>query len=687
MSRFRPAVSLFTLLFFFLPVLPSGYANLDNVSKNDHGNADFNQDRTLDHAGRRSSGDNGQFGVGTPEDWERDASAAFVAEAKDGETPKDAVDRERAEIDEQYQEEDKAEQERWQRELDEFDRVQKEESERQARLEKLDREKLERDRADSQRAIDNFNKLNGPASGWTAEQQEKYEKLVQENARLNEPTEQDNQEIERRQQIRDQVYKDIRTGAMNMGGLSEDEIRARQDAYNMSDAATKTWRDATFTGKMVSEVSKDTFNQREQGIMANNMVISADVYLKNPNLTPEQRAAAESVKKLAMGQRQNAAEAIVNNGAVVIAGMAADAATLAVARPASFVAGKVAGALAPAATEVTVDAAAGAAKVGAGEAAGQTAGRTAGTETGQVAGRTGGAEAGQAAGGKLPSQMTQAEAQAYNDAQAAKAVHEGWTGGKPMPNPGDSVVMPAGSTQAANELQAVKNSVGELAQNQIDDLFKPGANLTPTQVIQKAEILAQREAAAAAMGTNANNLPLKAYPGFSSPATSGVMPGAGTAAGEGTQAFNGALTTPHAAGTGPMGTQVLPGAGQAAGSSAGGATQAFPQTLPIPAGQGAGKIATAATEGGTQVGMQAAGSSSGGTTQAFNQVLPAPGQAAGSASSGGTQVFNQTLSLPPGQGASRVTTAGSEAATAVFRSGEAAGEGTQAYTAGPPKSR
>ena len=124
------------------------------------------------------------------------------------------------------------------------------------------------------------------------------------------------------------VNREINDLAAKMGGTSEDEKAERAQNARTAEAGTDTWRNITFTGRMVSEMGEDLFHQRELGIEANNMVIAARHYLKREDLTPGQRHAAEQYLARAIGARGNAAEAILQDSAVVLSGTAADVGTL-----------------------------------------------------------------------------------------------------------------------------------------------------------------------------------------------------------------------------------------------------------------------------------------------------------------------------------------------------------------------
>ena len=628
MSRFpRTIVSIFVLIF-FLSFSSVSLANLDN--KRDEPKTDPNLN-SIDRINSR-----GDFSFGTS-DWERQASAGFLGTGGDDDSFEEKVEGEREGIDKVHKEHDDAVDAREQQELKDWDKAQeqkyKEEAERKARLEKLDQEKLERDRADSQREIDRFNQNHGPSSGWTTEEHEKYDKLVEKNNVLNEPTQAEREQIDKQQNARDQVHNDIKKGAQQMGMMDDQSRLERENAHRMSNAATKGWRNWTFTGQMVNHVEQDIFNQREKGIVAKSMIISAEVYLKNPNLTPEQKKAAEQIlaqNKFAMGA---AADAISKDIAVILCGTTADVGMLGAGKAVT----KVVGGL-----KTLIFGEAAASGTTAGATAGTTGATAAGTEAGTTAGaKVAGTEAGAQAGAKAAGQ-DMAQVQAAHDAKAAQEAGKAWRSGQNV-NPGDSVVMPVEAAAAQAEMNAIKASASKLSQSEVDKLFQPGANLTPTQIIQKAEILAQREASAAATGaapgTAANPLS-GASGGWSEGATviggKAATPATGQAAAGGTQAFNGALTLPHP---------------PPAGAVSGGTTQAFGGVMPIPGGAG---TATAASEAATVSG-NLTGNAAGGTTQAFKPVLPLPGGATTAATeaptvvgnlTGQTQAFNKVLPVP-----------------------------------------
>lgn len=500
--------------------------------------------------------------------------------------------------------------------------------------EKADREALDRRREQARRSYELYERAAEKDGAITDEEQTELDRRwgVWMNAEQLTPAEE--AEVNRYTQVRNQVSDDISQIASGLGGTNAEDRAERRQTFDMANAGTKTWRNATFTGQMVNQVAEDTFAQRERGIKAKNRYEAANIYLQQIGHTEEEIRIATEIRDTAYQTMGVAADAIAKNGGVVMLGTAADVGMLGLGRPVSWVSGKITGAVRGAITGGTEAGAAAAGSTAGTEAGvGAAAGRTAGTEAGtggstaaNAAGRAGGEAAGDATQA-LSRADQQAVNQAVNDAKAQEAVSAGWRGGKELIDGGDSIVLGAeaagGSTAAASSTTSeyFAKKAAELTIDEINALFKPGANLTGEQIGMKAELLAQGWRAPGA--------------GAVLPAPPGLVPGA---------ASEGA-------------TLVLPAgkAGAAGGSSAaaGGATLPPPGVAP-PAGfaSEAGTLVTRAGEAG------AAGA--GGTTQAGAgaMTLPPPGSSA--AAGGTTKAFSGAVTLPPPSGA---TGAASNAAT------------------------
>ncbi|MBI4358061.1 MAG: hypothetical protein HY584_02060, partial [Candidatus Omnitrophica bacterium] len=465
-----------TLLLFFallLTVSSPALATLDEIK--DRG-PDLASDRALDRLNR-----GGSFGAGgggyVPDDWEREASGGFLGEGDDEQSYKDSAERERERINKRYKKHEDAEIEHRDKLTGIENEKYREDREREKRLDKLNKEKLDKDRDNAQHDIDRFNQTHGPQGGWTPEERAEYDKLVDKHAQLVQPTEEEAKDIQKHQEQRDKIYQQIRNGAFQMGNLSPEQVQERLDRAETADAATRTWRDFTFTGKMVTEVQDDIVRQRERGIFANNMIMSADLYLQNPNLTTEEREIAEGIRYQNLTARGAAADAISKDMAVVTLGVASDVGMLGVGRIVSKAVGAVGNA-------IRGGGGGGGGAPGTGGSGGAGGSGAAGTEAGQAAGGGAGAkpvssatqdaiDAGKAAVGKYGSLD-----QAADDLIGAA----------------DDVVMPVEAAAANAEVAAIKASANKLSPAEVEKLFEKGANLTPTQIIQKAEILAQREA-------------------------------------------------------------------------------------------------------------------------------------------------------------------------------------------------
>ncbi len=451
---------------------------------------------------------------------------------------------------------------------------------------------------------------------WTPEEEAEYDRLADQENEAWVFTPEERVEMDRQNAVRTQVIDELRRSAFNMGGISDADIAERAQTAKVWDAGTKTWRNATFTGRMLNEVGNDITAQRELGIKANNMMMAATNYMNRTDITAEQRAAAQQAYDAAHFARGAAADAIGKDTALILAGTASDVVVLGAGRGAAIVGGKAAeaaGALwgklfGGAAAEGGAEAGA-AAGSAAGSKAGQAgagaqAGRTTGTEAG-TAGKAAGEEAGAAGTSKAPSQMSQAERQAYNDAKAQQAASEGWRSGRAMEDGGEHMLpTPSGAVMQP----AVGELSKDLTQAEVNALFKPGANLTAEQIGQKADLLltGYRPPVIGAPGLPPSGVVAGVADNSATVILSGQEAASGIAAEAGT-----VITKPGAAATGST-------------------TQAFPGTLPLP-NTAPGTVTGAAAETGTVITRPGAAAATGGTTQAFPGTLSLPSSSAAAA--------------------------------------------------------
>lgn len=371
-----------------------------------------------------------------------------------------------------------------------------------------------------------------------------YESRSARYSELMQPTPEEETEMAKYQSVRDGVNQDLDRFADKMGGTDEASVAERAQNAAEANAATSGWRDLTFTGKISGQVTPGMVRSREQGIAANNKVIAAQKYLERKDLTPEQRAAANQYLARALTERGKAAEAISRDSAVILTAAAGDVVTLAAGGSISRGASKIreavtAGEAASSASSSSAAAAAAedglktqiipnAGKITTPEATATTrmfnpqapAAQEAGAATTRMFNPQAPAaqEAAAATTRIMPpktvpvtpskplSEMTKAERQAYNDALANEAV-------KPVMKPieevrktsgdaaarkvedmwraaeeGESILLP----EAASAIRSSGQPAGELSkhltQAEVEALFKPGANLTRDQIMQKADL-------------------------------------------------------------------------------------------------------------------------------------------------------------------------------------------------------
>lgn len=272
-----------------------------------------------------------------PEQWERQASAALhtLLGSKQGEFDQDVYEKTLHDIHDLHTNPAMV---RWHVEHARLQlKIQQQEQERRERQAALalNARRLAADRA--QRA---FNRRAEADGVWTREEIEEADRLHELALAAWESTPEEQKAIEEHAAVRAGVVTAIRQAAQHMGGLSEEEIAERRQNALMWDAATKTWRQATFTGQMVDQVHHSMQSQREIGIRATNVMIAAQLYMQRTDITEEQRAVARQVYDMAHRTRGYAAEAISKDIALVMFGTTADVAFLGLGRPISWVGGK-----------------------------------------------------------------------------------------------------------------------------------------------------------------------------------------------------------------------------------------------------------------------------------------------------------------------------------------------------------
>jgi len=418
-----------------------------------------------------------------------------------------------------------------------------------------------------------YEQYAGQDGEWTDAENAEYWKRYTHLLTVLQPTQDEQAAMAASQEVRDDVLARIRTGAINLGGVSAEDIADRGPTADL------TYTKVFFTGQAASMVQEDIHNQREKGIWATNMILAAEIFLQDPNITDEERAAAEQVLTASTLARGAAAEAIVADAGVIVTGAAFDVLTLGAGRPASFVGGKVRQALNPllgeAGTQVGIQ-------------AGSQLGRTGGTEGGATA-RGAGTEAGAAARGAgaetagTTQKLSGETQEGLRLLDEAEQVGDGLIRGLSETQilGGNTVMLPLGSQipgSAASAAQTVVSEVGSLSRNltqaQIDDLFRPFANLSSEQLLIKTDLLlarqalrrsileGAREAAEANASSGAANIGAPPV----------VNPGAG-----------GGLTPPTGFNPAASGATFVDDAGRVAQSALDdGATASFPQTLLTP---------------------------------------------------------------------------------------------------------
>lgn len=172
---------------------------------------------------------------------------------------------------------------------------------------------------------------------WSAAEQEEYDRRYALEMEAWQLTPAEEAQIAGEQAVRDAVADEIKRGAYRLGGLSDEEVSERMHRASEFDAATRTWRNLLFTGRMANAVAADIAMQRERGILANNMMMSAEIYMARTDITEQQRAIAQDVYDAAHLTRGAAADAISKDIALVLGGAASDVALLGLGRPVSIV--------------------------------------------------------------------------------------------------------------------------------------------------------------------------------------------------------------------------------------------------------------------------------------------------------------------------------------------------------------
>ncbi|MGV6827127.1 MAG: CHASE3 domain-containing protein [bacterium] len=485
-------------------------------------------------------------------------------------------------------------------------------------------------RAAADASVDSYRRYMEADGKITPEEEAKYDELTNNQIDLWQFTPAEEAEINAYGETRDRVAREIQQAADGLGGTDEAAVAARAQNQLMFDAATKTWRKATATGTAVDMVGDDIFHQRELGIAAKNRVLATQQYLQRTDLTDEERRAAESLLQQHQKSMENAALAISQDLFVITVGTTFDVGTLFLGRAGGVLSEALGGAKA-------------APGAGAGAAGAEAAGARAGTqaaaegaetviETGTAAARSGGSAGAVAEGGE-----------AAVDAGRAALIESGETvietGAAASRSGSTSGTSAATGGTAAGSASSSAGSTGrQLTQAELDELFKPGANLTGEQIIAKAEWLIQTHQRAVAEVMNRVGDMVEAGVITQSEAVSmaGKVVGAETRILPAATSSGSSAAATGAARTGPGATQVIPRTGP-------GSTQVIPRT-----GPGSTQVIPRTGPGSTQVIPR--------TGPGSTQVLPRTGTTPASPAASG--------SAPAGSGVGTAANAGDAAATA-----------------------
>ncbi len=262
-------------------------------------------------------------------------------------------------------------------------------------------------------------------------------------AQLYELTEEEKASMGKKQTVRDEVRSEIMQFAEHsMGGISAvDKAKRKIAQAEFNDSwGEASLRELTYTGAMTDEVEEDLYRQREIQLRADNEVIAAQQYLKREGLSPEQKEAAQDMLESSLMKRANASAAMNYDYGLMGLGAASDIAL-----------------------------------VGVGGAVGRGVGKLAGRGGAKIAPKI------------KPSSMTSAERQAIHDAKAQEQVARKWREGVPPEDGGESYLI--------QETEPVLEPRTNLSEAEQAKLFEPGRNLTPQELVDKAELLVQQRRA------------------------------------------------------------------------------------------------------------------------------------------------------------------------------------------------
>lgn len=225
--------------------------------------------------------------------------------------------------------------------------------ERQQRLALLDAESDLRERRDAATRATRAFIQEAEADGvWTAEEDRKFWELHDAETLIWQPTAEEEAKLAALQQVREQVSREIATSAFNLGGLAPVDVAARKSRAGVAETIID-WQNAdlpllgevnlTFTGDLAGQMSQEMFAAREKMLVAENLMLAADIYRNRTDITSEQRMIADEIWWRAYLAKSAAMDVLALDSAVILLGTSADFAFLGLGRPIGWLGGKIGG--------------------------------------------------------------------------------------------------------------------------------------------------------------------------------------------------------------------------------------------------------------------------------------------------------------------------------------------------------
>lgn len=227
--------------------------------------------------------------------------------------------------------------------------VQLEQAEREARLQYLDQQStLRKARYDATKASREFIRQAEADGVWTDEELEEYGRLHDHESEVWQFTPEEEAQMAKYDELRNSVIDEIRIAAYNFGGLSFEQVQTRMQYLHYQQmvfgaSPIPYFEHFTFTGMMADQVDEDMAAARELKIYAENIMVTAQIYMARDDITDQQRAIANQVYQTASLALFSAEDAIAHDFAMVLMASSADFALLGLGKPIQVVSSRISG--------------------------------------------------------------------------------------------------------------------------------------------------------------------------------------------------------------------------------------------------------------------------------------------------------------------------------------------------------